>query len=160
VIERIGPREKPSGLKRALFRMPIALYHLGLGFLFGRRFLLLKHMGRKSGKPRETVLEVVSHDPEARTYTVASGFGKRSDWLLNLKSRPETTIQVKNETFPVRARFLSPEDSGQEMVDYSRRYPKAARQLPRLMGFRIDDTEEDYRALAREEIPFVVLEPR
>lgn len=158
MIERIGPREKPSGLKRALFRLPIAFYHLGLGFLFGRRFLLLKHVGRKSGQPRETVLEVVNRDPDKRTYTVASGFGKRSDWLLNLKARPETTIQVRNETFSVKARFLTPEESGQEMVDYRKRYPKAARQLPRLMGFRIDDTEEDYRALAREEIPFVVLE--
>ncbi|MEJ2758855.1 MAG: hypothetical protein P8046_10285, partial [Anaerolineales bacterium] len=39
----------PSGLWRAVFRFPIFLYRLNLGWLFGERALLLEHRGRKTG---------------------------------------------------------------------------------------------------------------
>jgi hypothetical protein len=39
---------------RGLVRAPIWLYRLRLGFLFGRRMLLLEHIGRKSGARRWT----------------------------------------------------------------------------------------------------------
>jgi hypothetical protein len=49
----------PTGWVRALLRLPILLYRLHLGWLLGHRFLLLTHVGRKSGLQRRTVLEVV-----------------------------------------------------------------------------------------------------
>jgi deazaflavin-dependent oxidoreductase (nitroreductase family) len=159
MLERVKEPGKPSGMKRALFRMPICLYHYGLGFLMGRRFLLLQHKGRKSGLRRETVLEVVDHDDATNTYTVASGFGHGSDWYRNVLADPDVTAQVGNKKWPAKARALPPEESGEAMVRYGRRYPRAAREITRLMGFRADGTEEDYRTLGRDEIPFVVLEP-
>jgi deazaflavin-dependent oxidoreductase (nitroreductase family) len=159
MIERVRNPGKPSGLKRALFRMPRVLYHWKLGFLMGRRFLLLKHVGRKSGLPRETVLEVADHDEASGTYTIASGFGPKSDWYRNVVAHSEVTISVGNRTMEMKAKALSPEESGEAMVRYRRRYPRAAQEITRLMGFRADGTEEDYRKLGREEIPFVVLEP-
>lgn len=160
MITRVKEPEKPAGTKRALFRMPIFLYHWGLGFLMGRRFLLLQHKGRKSGRQRETVLEVVEHDDESNSYTIASGFGHGSDWYRNVIADPYVTVQVGNRKWPAKARPLSPEESGDAMVRYGVRYPRAARQITRLMGFHADGTEEDYRTLGRNEIPFVVLEPR
>jgi deazaflavin-dependent oxidoreductase (nitroreductase family) len=160
MIERVRDPGKPSGLKRALFRMPRFLYHWKLGFLLGRRFLLLKHVGRKSGLPRETVVEVADRDETSGTYTIASGFGPKSDWYRNLLAHPDVSICVGNRSVVVRAKALSPEESGEAMVRYGKSYPRAAQEITRLMGFRADGTEEDYRKLGREEIPFVLLEPR
>ncbi len=63
IVKDVRP---PSGVSRALFRAPIYLYRLGLGWLFGKRILLLNHIGRVSGKQRQVILEVVEHDPTDR----------------------------------------------------------------------------------------------
>ena len=52
----------PRGLLRLLLGLPVHLYHAGLGFLFGRRFLFLVTKGRRTGRRRETVVEVVRYD--------------------------------------------------------------------------------------------------
>lgn len=70
----------PSGLTRAAFRMPIYLYRLKLGWVFGQRLLLLNHTGRISGKPRHTVLEVAERDSANDSYIVASGWGVKAAW--------------------------------------------------------------------------------
>jgi hypothetical protein len=54
-------KRPPKGLLRLMLRLPIWLYRLRLGWLLGNRFLLLTHVGRKTGLPHQTVVEVVSH---------------------------------------------------------------------------------------------------
>ena len=143
-----------------MFRAPIWLYNIGLGELMGGRFLLLNHTGRKSGQPRQTVLEVVDFDPELGTYFVASGFGNKSDWYLNVLKTPDVAIQVGSKTFPAKARALTAGESGQAMVDYAQRNPRAAKQLMRLCGYEVDGSDEDYFVMGRDIIPFVALSPR
>jgi hypothetical protein len=46
----------PSGLSRMVFRLPIWLYRLRLGWVLGARFLLVHHVGRRTGLPRRVVL--------------------------------------------------------------------------------------------------------
>lgn len=150
----------PGGLLRFLYRLPIWLYRLRLGWLLGQRFLLINHIGRKSGKRYQTVVEVARRDPEADAYVVAAGYGPRSDWYRNLRHHPDVTIQVGRRTLDVRAHFLSPEESGEEMVDYARQHPTAARNLIKLIGYEAPETAEGYRQLGREQIPFVVFRPR
>lgn len=152
-------RKPVTGLKRLFFRAPIYLYRLGLGGLLGKRFLLLNHVGRKSGKTRQTVLEVVNHDKETDTFYIASGFGKKSDWYLNILEHPEVNIQVGWRKMRVTAVPLTPEESGQAMVDYARRYPTAAKNLSKILGFDVS-TEEEYRTIGQEHIPFIALKPR
>ena len=152
-------RKPVTGLKKFFFRAPLFLYRSGLGGLLGHRFLLLNHIGRKSGKPRQSVLEVVNHDKATDTYYIASGFGKKSDWYLNILAHPPVDIQVGWRKMAVTAVPLSPEASGQAMVDYSRRYPMAAKNLGKLIGYDVS-TEEEYRAVGRDSIPFIALEPR
>ncbi|RME81456.1 MAG: nitroreductase family deazaflavin-dependent oxidoreductase [Caldilineae bacterium] len=152
-----GPRRPPRGLQRWLWRAPIWLYRLGLGGLLGRRFLLLTHTGRKTGLPRQAVVEIADYDETTNTYTIASGFGRRSDWYRNLQKTPQATIQVGNRKMSVLAELLSPEESGEAMVRYARRHPAAARSLARVLGLEVDGTEEGYRRVAREHIPFVRL---
>lgn len=152
-------RKPVTGLKKFFFRAPLFLYRVGLGGLLGQRFLLLNHIGRKSGKPRQSVLEVVNYNKTTDTYTIASGFGKKSDWYLNILAHPQVEIQVGWRKLAVTAVPLSPEASGQAMVDYARRYPVAAKNLGKLIGYNVS-TEEEYRAVGRDLIPFIALEPR
>jgi hypothetical protein len=73
--------------------------------------------------------------------------------------RPDVTIQVGRRKLAVRAERLSPEEGAREMLQYAREHATAARELARFMGYQVDGSEEDYRALGRE-IPFVALRPR
>lgn len=55
--------------------------------MLGRRFLRLKHVGRRTGRRHTTVLEVVRHDPRHSEFVVVSGFGSHADWLRNILVR-------------------------------------------------------------------------
>jgi len=156
---KIGDVQPPKGLKRLMFRTPIWLYNVGLGGLLGGRFLLLNHTGRKSGLPRQTVLEVVNFDPLTGTYFIASGFGKNSDWYQNILKNPDVMIQVGNKTIPVTARVLDPDESGEAMIDYARRNPRAAKELMRICGYKVDGSAEDYFIMGHDIIHFVSLTP-
>ena len=70
-------RSRPSGTLRLVFRLPIYLYRLNLGWLLGHRGLLLIHQGRKSGLLWETVLEVIRYDPATKESVVLSGWGRK-----------------------------------------------------------------------------------
>lgn len=154
-------RPRPTGLSRWLFRLPIFLYRWGLGWLLGGRFLLLNHIGRKSGLPRQTVLEVVKYEPPTDTYFVAVGFGPKTDWYRNLLKTPQATIEVKQRKLAVTADPLAPAASAEAMVEYAQHHPTAARNLSRLLGYNVqEETAEEYRRVGREFVQFVALRPR
>ena len=119
-MERLTTRQPPTGPWKLFFRAPIWLYRLHLGWLLGGRFLLMEHVGRRSGLVRRVVVEVVHHDRDADTYTVASGFGPRSDWYLNLKEHPDIAIRVGRRYLAVRAHFLSADEGADVMERYAR----------------------------------------
>lgn len=146
----------PRGWQRRLARLPLGLYRVGLGFLFGKRLLLLHHTGRVSGLDRTVVLEVVVHDPADGSWTIASGFGPASAWYQNLRKSPRTTIQVGNRRHAVTARFLIEDEGGDIMARYAPRHPRAARRLCAFMGFDVDGSVDAYRQAGRQ-IPFVRL---
>jgi deazaflavin-dependent oxidoreductase (nitroreductase family) len=156
-MKQTQPRKRPFGLQRLFFRFPIYLYRAHLGWLLGKRFLLLNHVGRKSGRPRQTVLEVAHHDPLNDSYTIASGFGTQSDWYRNLQQQPNATIQVGQRKLAAQARFLPPEESGAAMVRYAREYPKTARQLMKVLGHTVDGSDESYYQVGSQQVHFVTL---
>lgn len=150
----------PAGLSRWLYRLPIQAYRHGLGWLFGGRLLLLNHIGRETGKSRQVVLEVAEHDEAAGTYTVASGWGPNAAWYRNVRRTPDVTIQVGRRTIPVRALPVSTDEGADVFARYGARHRLAAKfLLPRLMGFEVDGSEEDFREAGRH-IPFVRFVPR
>ncbi|MFI5660906.1 nitroreductase family deazaflavin-dependent oxidoreductase [Streptomyces sp. NPDC051684] len=157
--ERTTPNrpELPRGWTRRLARLPIGLYRMGLGPLFGRRLLLLHHTGRVSGLDRRVVLEVVAHDSVDGTWILASGFGPKAAWFQNLRATPKTEIQVGNRHYAVTAHFLTPEEGSDIMARYAPRHPRAARRLCAFMGIEVDGTADSYRRAGRQ-IPFVRLE--
>jgi deazaflavin-dependent oxidoreductase (nitroreductase family) len=130
-----------------------------MGWLLGGRFLMLTHTGRKSGLPRQVVIEVVRHDKKSDTYYVASGWGEKSDWFRNVMKNPEVVIRSGGRTMDMRAERISPDEAEDEMLDYYRRHPATLRELARAMGYRTDGTEADVRALGRL-VPMVAFTPR
>jgi len=159
MVKQVEPKLPPTGWRKHLWRAPIYLYRIGLGPLMGKRFLLLNHIGRKSGKVRQAVIEIDRYDPDTNTYIVASGFGKKSDWYRNLQKTPDVTIQLGNKKLKAKAELLSPEQSGEEMARYAQAHPKAAMNLGKLIGIELEnpDDPEEWRTIGREYIPFVAL---
>ena len=156
--EKIKELKPPRGLGRLFFRFPIALYRAGFGWLFGNRLLLLNHVGRKSGKQRQVVLEVAHHDKTTNTFIVNVGFGKSSDWYQNIQKNPDITIMVGKNAINVHAEDLSSKEGGDIMVDYLRKHPIEAK-MASFIGYRVKSNEEDFRALG-EELSFVKFTPR
>lgn len=146
----------PRGLSRFFWRLPIWLYRLHLGWLITGHFLMLEHIGRKSGLPRQAVIEVVKHDKAKDVYYVAAGFGPASDWYQNLLKTPQARIHSGFRREKVEAAVLSIDEAGNIIMDYARRYPAAIRTLAGIIGYEVKKGEEDYRALVRF-VPIVAL---
>jgi deazaflavin-dependent oxidoreductase (nitroreductase family) len=141
---------RPGTLLRVAFRAPLPLYHLGLGWLFGRRLLLLAHRGRSSGARRETVLEVVRYDPGRREATVVAAWGERAQWYRNLRHAPALEVRIGRERWPSpRQRFLDQAETTTLLDRYRRQHPLAARGLSRVLGWPLVGTAAQRRALAR-----------
>ena len=96
---KVAERFPVRGPLRALLRLPIWLYRLRLGWLLGERGLMLTHIGRTSGRLRQTVLEVGGYDPTTDTYTIGAGWGERSDWVRNIQQRPDVLVDVGRRRF-------------------------------------------------------------
>lgn len=153
-------RSPPRGIARLAARLPIWLYRLRLGRLLGGRFLLLTHIGRKSGQPRQAVLEVVRHDRASDRYIIASGWGERADWLRNIQQNPNVVVQSGARRLEAVAERLPIDAAADELCDYARRHPRAFRALANVMtGAASLGSPADCRALA-ERTPLVALRPR
>jgi deazaflavin-dependent oxidoreductase (nitroreductase family) len=100
---------------RYLLRAPVHLYHWHLGRVLGTRFLLLTHIGRRTGLRHQTVLEVLEYRKEGPEAVVMSGFARDADWLRNIEATPKEEIIIGSHHFPVSHRFLS-EDEAIEVV--------------------------------------------
>jgi deazaflavin-dependent oxidoreductase (nitroreductase family) len=147
-------------LQRAVARAPILLFRLGLGGLLGRRFVLLTHVGQRTGLPRRTVLEIVGRDDGG--YLVASGYGAGAQWFRNVRAEPQVRFQVGWRRYRGLAEPLPPAESGRRLAAYAQRHPHAAAALMRMLGHRIDGSPADYEQLGADPehgIPIVALRP-
>jgi deazaflavin-dependent oxidoreductase (nitroreductase family) len=145
--ENVRETHPPTGLTRLAFRIPIWFYRAGLGWLFGDRFLELTHTGRRTGLPRHAVLEVVRHDKKTGVYYIAVGFGEHSDWYRNILADPHVEVRSAGERFQAVAVPLTEAQAGDELVNYAHHHPIAFRAITPVLGYRLDGTEADIRAL-------------
>lgn len=146
----------PRGFSRVIWRLPIGLYRAHLGWLLTSHFLLLEHIGRKSGQVRQVVLEIIKRDKASDIYFVAAGFGPTSDWYQNLLKTPRAKIQSGVRKADVIAEVMSIEDAERLILDYARRYPTVLRTLARIIGYEVGKGEVDYRGFAKV-VPIVAL---
>lgn len=128
---RIG---KPKRALRFALRLPISLYHAGLGFLLDHRFLLLTHRGRKSGKLYETVLEVVVYDRATNTGYVVSGWGNKADWYRNLEVESAVRVQMGRQDYAPVHHFLTQEEAVRVWTSFRHKHPVEERLALRLFS--------------------------
>jgi len=139
----------PRGLKAIPWRLPILLYQAGLGWTLGGRFLRLQHQGRKSGKTRSAVLEIIHSQPDHGLYYVASGFGTASDWYRNIRQHSRVNIQIGGNLFPAEAKQLDPEHAAELIIGYAQRNPSSLKTLIKMLGYEIDFSREGLRAFGQ-----------
>lgn len=151
----------PSGLLLWLLRLPIALYHLKLGWLLGQSFLLLEHGGRTSGQVRQTVVEVIGHDHASDT-TLSPLVGKQANWYQNLLATPAITIRVGRRHLHVCAETLLLAAGVRVLLDYCQKHPLATRELSHLLvGVNLTQASpEELEGIVQESLPIVALRPQ
>ncbi len=147
-------RQKPSGLFKWILKVPGWMFRMKLGFLFGDRFILLTHVGRKSGATYHTPLEVVTHDESSGEYFVCSGTGPNADWYRNISTTPAGSIQVRNDAWTPEQRMLSDEEAATRFAEYEQAHAKTAERLLSSMGQSYDGTDDD-RVRMMANIPMV-----
>jgi deazaflavin-dependent oxidoreductase (nitroreductase family) len=156
----LSAKHPVKGLLRFGVKLPLGLYRAHLGWLLGERFLRLTHIGRKSGKPHETVIEVVDHDRATDSYIVTSGWGEKSDWYQNILKTPQVAIDVGRRHLNVTAEHLTREAAEQWLFNYAQAHPRTFQSLAKFMtGEQLGTTREDCRRVA-ETVPVIALRPR
>lgn len=138
--------------------MPGRLYDWHLGWLLGRRFLRLTHVGRRSGRRYRTVLEVLGPGPRPGEVVVMAGFGRTADRFRNISALPPVEIAIGKERFRPQARVLGHEEAAAVLADYERRHrlvaPVVRRVLSRLVGWEYDGSAAARHRLV-EQLPLV-----
>ncbi|MEC3975836.1 hypothetical protein QMK34_11150 [Amycolatopsis sp. H20-H5] len=77
--------EKPPLWLHLIFRAPIALYRVGLGRVIGHRLVRIVHIGRSSGRRRETVLETIATIPRLKKSSWSRAGGRRATGIETSK---------------------------------------------------------------------------
>jgi deazaflavin-dependent oxidoreductase (nitroreductase family) len=154
-FQQYRPR-KPHGLLRWGFNLPIMLYRARLGWLLGRRFLLLTHRGRTTGKLRRTVLEVFQYDRIRHESIVLSAYGERADWYRNLLAHPAVEVRTGRSQYVPQYRLLGPD----ERLAALRIYQWAFRAVMRLLGYPYDGSEASLSGLAERVLMIAFLQWR
>ncbi len=111
----------------------------------GAPMILVPHVGRKSGREYVNPLVYQKLDDGWAIFASKAGAPEHPAWYENLKSHPETTVEIGTETIPVRVR----EAAGEE------RDAIWAKQKAAMPGF----AEYEEKAAPRT-IPVLVLERR
>lgn len=157
ILSRLTPKDGVGSVFKWIFKIPILYYKLGLGWMLGKRFLLLTTTGRKSGKPRRTPLEFV-HNPKDDSYRVSPGWGGNTDWYKNVRSDPRVSVQVGRRRFEAVAETAPDQEAAESMMNVSRRHPSMDKVWNRWSDRPVDGTRESY-VYAAKFFPSVRLKP-
>ena len=139
------------------------LYRWKCGWLLGHRFLLLIHVGRRTGLRRCTVLEVLEYRKEGSEAVVMSAFGPGANWLRNIEATPNPEVIIGSRRFIAAHRVLREEEAIGVMTAYEQRNwfiaPVIRRMLSYLLGWAYDGGMEQRRRLVAQ-LPFVAFRLR
>lgn len=109
--------------------------------------LLLDHEGARSGRRRTTPLLYLPDGEDVVIVASVGGHPRHPAWLHNLRAHPDTTVQVRDEVRPVRAREADEDER-------ARLWPRLDAMYGPFVSYRQRADE------AGRTIPLVVLEPR
>lgn len=145
---------KPTGFTKWLLHAPTWLYRSRLGFLMGKRFLMIEHRGRKSDNLYRTVVEVAGRHRDRTEFVVTSGTGSEADWYRNLGAGKLDAVWVGSKRHNATVRFLDAEEAADVFFDYETRHPRTATKLLQQMDVSYDGTDKGRIEMMRS-IPMV-----
>jgi deazaflavin-dependent oxidoreductase (nitroreductase family) len=148
-LQRNTNREnaRPPAFMIPILKLPLLLYRTGLGWLFGHRFMLLTHVGRRSGKVRRTVLAVLCFDPKTAEIMAISAWSA-SEWYKNILTSPALLVETGFTRYVPIHRSLSSEEIATLFEDYRRKHPIFSRIVCRIPGWQWDSSHEELLELA------------
>ena len=156
------PRHVPGPLLRGLLRAPARLYDWHLGWLLGNRFLRLTHLGRRSGRTYQTMLEVVGTCPGTDEVIVMAGLGSTADWYRNVQARPTLEVAIGRRRFPATWRRLDEGEAVKVLASYEGGHRLAASVIRRVLSWLVG-WQYDGSAAARSrlvsQLPVVAFRP-
>ena len=146
-LTRLDPTQPPL---RWLLRFPSFLYRARLGWLLGGRFVQLTVRGRRSGLPREVVLEVIGGSPAVGELLVASGWGRRAQWFRNVLANPRVQVQVGRLQYTGEVVAVGESEAAQVLREYAGAHRWAYKWFigPLVLGRRPSGTSEEFASLA------------
>jgi deazaflavin-dependent oxidoreductase (nitroreductase family) len=138
--------------------MPLPLYRHGWGWLLGHTFLLLVHVGRKTGKPHDAVAMALSYNRDRHEAVIFSGWGPDADWVHNLQAHPALEVRIGRESFVPEHHFLADDEAVAVVSDFQRRHPWRVRLASAILGWGNLHSDDVVRRFVHEH-PFVSLRP-
>ena len=140
-----GLEKRPSALLKFFFKTPLLLHKLGLSGwerLIGAQWMLITTIGRKTGKRRQTMVDVMDYDKTTDTYYIEAAYGERADWYKNIQSNPIFEAQVGRRKFKACAGPLSNEGAGDLLVQFYRQKPAYTRSVMAMAGMKFNGEDE------------------
>ncbi len=131
----LGLRGTPGRVALLVFRTPLPLYRRGWGWLLGHTFLFLVHVGRKTGKPHDTVAMVLRYDSDTREAVICSAWGAGADWVRNLRAHPALEVRIGSDSFVPEHRFLTDDEAVEVAIDFRTCHPWRLRLLGTVLGW-------------------------
>ena len=126
--------------------------------MLGRTFLMLVHVGRKTGQPHDTVAMVLADEPHTSEVVICSAWGPDADWLRNLHAGPARELRIARDRFVPEHRFLSEDEAVSVGIAFRRHHPHRLRLLSAVLGWGDLHGDAAIRKFVRGH-PFVALRP-
>jgi deazaflavin-dependent oxidoreductase (nitroreductase family) len=146
-----------------LYRLPLWLHGFGIrGYerLLGIDWIVLTTRGRRSGAPRDVMLDAIGHDTETGTWYVQPADEARAHWLRNLRAHPIATVEVRGRRFEARATEITGPAGAEVVLRFIRTHPWYARLIVWMVGYvdGIDLPDDELLAKLRH-VVVVALHP-
>ncbi len=109
---------------RWFLRTPMPFYRYFPGFerIYGFQWILLTTRGRRTGKPRPVLLDLVGHDPSTDRYYVQPGWGRGCAWVRNIEADPVVEAQIGRKRFRARVVDVSGPEGATHVFAFARRH--------------------------------------
>ncbi len=120
-----------------LVKAPLFYWRLGMDGLVNRFLMVMTTTGRKSGRPRRTVIEY--HHYDGRTYALAA-YGERSQWVKNMQADPHMTLQSSQGTQSVIGRRVTDDDALRQAFHHMQ-HDRFLKTWVRLLGVQLNEAD-------------------
>lgn len=149
-MSAIGNR--PGIFQKYFFKVPVLLHKIGLGGwerLIGAQWMLITTTGRKTGKRRDAMVDVMESGKAPQTLTTL----KRPTVHMQIGTRTCKAIRSlsagRRRKFRARAGALTNEGAGEMLVKFYRERPAYTKSVMAMAGMKFKD-EDELRVLGQK----------